>query len=86
MTILEKKMKKTFAALTLATIMMFGSTLSFAGIIISDAANQGSGTCTETENGGIIIFSFDGIIIFSIAAGATCPDSPTANGGIIISD
>jgi hypothetical protein len=78
---LEKKMKKTFAALTLATILMFGSTLSFAGIIISDAANQGN-TCTE--NGGIIIFSLDGIIIFSIAtsSGEGCP----SNTGIIISD
>ncbi len=80
-------MKKTFAALTLATIMMFGSTLSFAGIIISDAANPKTETCTEMKNDGIIIFSLDGIIIFSFAAkGGDCGSAPADKVGIIISD
>ena len=79
-------MKKTLAALTLATIMMFGSTLSFAGIIISDAANPKT-ECSETKNDGIIIFSIPGIIIFSIATTSEdCPDTDTAKDGIIISD
>jgi len=80
-------MKKTLAALTLATIMMFGTTLSFAGIIISDAADQKPEPCTEStlNKDGIIIFSLnDGIIIFSITVvpGDNCVDKD----GIIISD
>jgi hypothetical protein len=78
-------MKKTFAALTLATIMMFGSTVGFAeGIIISDAANPQP--CTETERDGIIIFSLnDGIIIFGVTViGGS--DSETCKDGIIITD
>jgi hypothetical protein len=82
---LEKKMKKTFAALTLATIMMLGTTLSFAGIIISDAAAPTPCAEPTLNKDGIIIFSLnDGIIIFSIAVTPTsvCVDKD----GIIISD
>ena len=82
-------MKKTFAALTLATIMMFGSTFSFAGIIISDAADNKPAPCTQAEDkDGIIIFSLnDGIIIFGITvvAGDTTPCQKDGT-GIIISD
>jgi len=80
-------MKKTFAALTLATIMMFGTTFSFAdGIIISDAAN--SSACTAADKDGIIIFGReDGIIIFGITiiAGENTPPACERD-GIIITD
>jgi len=78
-------MKKTFAALTLATIMMFGSTFSFAGIIISDGANPQP--CTDTsKDDGIIIFGLnDGIIIFGVTIIAGT-GSETCKDGIIITD
>ena len=88
-------MKKTFAALTLAATLAFGSTFTFAGIIITDRAQSDTkDTCTTpTTNDaspGIIIFSAaPGIIIFSAAPGIIIFSSEepcTQSSGIIISD
>ena len=92
-------MKKTFAALTLAATLAFGSTFSFAGIIISGKADAqvtgtrdaGESTCGETAaSPGIIIFAATpGIIIFSAAPGIIIFASEevcTQPTGIIISD
>lgn len=80
-------MKKTLVALTLATVMLFGSTASFAGIIISDKAEPSTCDATESKNDGIIIFGRDGIIIFGYAIiGSKEPSKCEQNEGIIISD
>lgn len=83
-------MKKTFAALTLAAILAFGSTFTFAGIIISDNAEK-TGTCDKDGTGIIIFNAGPGIIIFGAGPGIiifssdddTCKEQST---GIIISD
>ena len=88
-------MKKTFAALTLAATLAFGSTFTFAGIIITDKVQADTkDTCTTpTTNDagpGIIIFSAaPGIIIFSAIPGIIIFSSEgpcTQKSGILISD
>lgn len=64
-------MKKLISTLTLAVVMMFGSTFTFA-----------ADTCRD----GIIVFGNSGIIVFGVTIG-TDPCAPTlGSGGIIISD
>ena len=86
-------MKKTFAALTLAATLAFGSTFTFAGIIITDRAQADTKDTCNTRNDaspGIIIFSAaPGIIIFSAAPGIIIFSSEepcTQKSGILISD
>lgn len=71
-------MKKLISTLTLAVVMMFGATFSYAGIIISD---NHEAAC----NSGIIVFGNSGIIVFGVTIGEN-PCSSLGNGGIIISD
>lgn len=80
-----KKFKNLFAALTLATVLAFGTNLASAGLLISDfAPTGGEEPCKETTSDvvdaatGIIVLGLTGIIVLGLT------DTDTAPCGIIV--
>ncbi len=86
-----KNLKNMFAAATLMTVMVFGTTFANAGIIIargSDADTKQTTTrptaCEEPQSSFVgIIIAFTGIIIAKTGI-IIAKDTPVVNCGIII--
>ena len=79
-------MKKTLSAITLATVLMFGSTFANTGIIIAGYTQDTSTTTqdnTEISLTGIIIAGFTGIIIAGYTDTKDTPTGGQSNGIII---
>ena len=85
-------MKKTLTSITLAVVLMFGTTFANAGIIITNGTTTPP-ACKETNTLGIIITNIAGIIITNIAGiiitnekEQPCTDVSRDTTGIIITN
>lgn len=65
-------MRKYLAAITLALVLMVGTTFASGGLLVSDLAGTEPAPCSQTDNGiypigfvGIYPIGFTGIIIFT---------------------
>ena len=92
-------MKNTIKAITLAAVLMFGTTFTMAGILVSDSKE---GTCPPAAdkegiivfgaNEGIIVFGAAGIIVFGtnegiiVFGGKDDTKQCTERNGILVSD
>ena len=74
-------MKNTITALTLAIVLLFGTTFATAGIIVSDRSEKPN-TCTSDDKNGIIVLEAQGAIIVFGALGGIIVFG--AQGGIIV--
>ena len=85
-----KNIQKAITALTLMTVLAFGTTFANAGIIVAGATSNDGDPCTETTkvDNGIIVAGLTGIIVAGftgiIVAGYTGDTKGPVNCGIIV--
>ncbi|MGI8812819.1 MAG: hypothetical protein ACR2IH_09890 [Pyrinomonadaceae bacterium] len=83
-----KNIQKTLTALTLMTVLAFGTTFANAGIIVAGATSGDPCTDTTKVDNGIIVAGLTGIIVAGftgiIVAGFSSDTKDPVNCGIIV--
>ncbi len=82
-----KKVRKFLATATLATVLLCGTSIANAGLLISDlTGGETNPPCTEQSATGILVVGFTGILVVGLTGilvvGAA--DQETVNCGILV--
>ena len=89
-------MKNVFTTIALVGILVLGSTVANAGLLVSDFAPTTTNPCSEqtTKQGtgilvstftGILVSTFTGILVSTVTAPANCT-ATNGFGGLLVSD